>query len=155
MSTSKTGGRRSKYIPELVEAICQTIRETGSDRLAYESHNLSHQTFYLWISKHPEFNEKVEKARQDFYRNKNNKAGDQKELAESFIQNTLAGKTFRWSMREVLDRHGNVHQLTSIEQVLPTPQILERVLGQVSEESRSLQVNIQIQEETFEESDNE
>jgi hypothetical protein len=144
MTKPKTGGRKSRYTSDLVEAICQTIRETGSDRLGYERNDVSHQTFYKWISLYPEFNENVEKARQDFLTFKQSQLGAQKELAESYIHNVLAGKAFRWSMREVLDRNGVVHQLSSVEQVLPTPQILERVLGQVKSDDQNTGNSFQV-----------
>lgn len=61
-------GRKSLYTPELVSKIIQEIKKTGSSACAIEVAGISHDTFYAWIKKKPEFSEKVKLAKMAYSR---------------------------------------------------------------------------------------
>ena len=62
-------GRKSKYSPETVEAICTAIATEGGDRSGWQAGDINHDTFYRWIREKPEFAEAIAQARAEYKRN--------------------------------------------------------------------------------------
>lgn len=131
-TSDKRKGRKPKLTPERIDAICKTLAETGSDRITYETHSISAKSFYEWQNTNPEFKQKIDQARQAFYQKGVDSAAHNVELANTFITQVLEGKYFKKKIKQVLDRSGEVRTLEELEQVVPSDQILERVLGRSS-----------------------
>lgn len=51
-----------KYTPEVVEAICVSIRDGCTQKDAALAAGISEETFYEWIKSKPEFSESLKKA---------------------------------------------------------------------------------------------
>jgi hypothetical protein len=125
-------GRKGKLTPDLIDAICKTLAETGSDRISYETHNVSQKSFYEWQNTNSEFKERIEKARQDFYKKGVDSASDNVKLAEDYISQVLSGTYFKKKIKQVLDKTNEIRVLEELEQVVPSDALLERVLGRSS-----------------------
>lgn len=52
-------GRPTKMTPETIAALRQAYLVGANDREAYGYANISHETFYNYIQKHPEFRERI------------------------------------------------------------------------------------------------
>lgn len=59
-------GRRTKYTPDTVDAICKAIREGSTQHDAAVMAGVSTATFHEWYNGKPEFMEAIEKAHADF-----------------------------------------------------------------------------------------
>ncbi len=59
-------GRRTKYTPDTVDAICEAIRNGSTQHDAAVMAGVGKTVFYEWYSLKPEFAEAVEKAHADF-----------------------------------------------------------------------------------------
>jgi hypothetical protein len=133
----KKRGRKLQLTPELIEKLCKIISETGLCKRAYEVCGFSQATFYKWIIDYPEFSEKVENAKKDFQQKNVDEYSHNKELAESFITQVLAGKYYKKKRRQVLNRNDQIVTLEDEEQVVPGEYILERVFGKTNTESQT------------------
>lgn len=58
----KKVGRRTKYTPETVAKLTQAIRLGMTHLLACQYAGISHDTFYTWMNKHPEFSDAIKEA---------------------------------------------------------------------------------------------
>lgn len=61
-------GRKSKYTPEVLRAVCDAIREGNTQQDSAALAGIGVSTFHEWMAKYPEFAEGVEKAHADFKR---------------------------------------------------------------------------------------
>lgn len=57
---------KGKYNEEIVNLICQTIEDQGTDKAGYETAKINKSTFYEWMVARPDFANRVAKARQAF-----------------------------------------------------------------------------------------
>lgn len=97
---SKTGCK-GKYCPEIIEEICQYLREGDSDRLAYTKAGISCDSFYDWQNLHPEFFEAVKAAKADF------KAKIVRELEVSLFKRAKGYEITETEVEMIPDREGN------------------------------------------------
>jgi hypothetical protein len=58
--------RKSRYNQEIVQIICEAIATEGGDEVGWRAGGISHDTFYAWIKRHPDFAEAVGRAREEF-----------------------------------------------------------------------------------------
>ena len=140
------GGRKRKITPEIAEKIYETLRATGSDRLAYEAANLSHTTYYKEISENPEFASGVEAARASRTQLSHTLTFNRVQAAHDYIDRCLRGEQFKHSVTETIHpRTGKIVELKRREQVLPDSKMLDRVLGQMQSDVK-LEVNFGLAE---------
>lgn len=57
----------AKYNKEIVERICNFIRDGDTQKVAAERAGIAEDTFYEWMKSKAEFSEQVKKAREDFH----------------------------------------------------------------------------------------
>jgi hypothetical protein len=57
---------KSKYTEETVEKILEAIACDGCDESGWLAGSISHETFYTWQSKYPDFSESVVRAKEEF-----------------------------------------------------------------------------------------
>lgn len=62
----RRGGRRSKYTPEVVQALCEAITLGLSQKRACEACGVSTETFRTWMHSRPEFFVATKKAEGEF-----------------------------------------------------------------------------------------
>jgi hypothetical protein len=60
MAEGKKIGRPTKMTPEVIEALRQAFLIGATNEEAYRFAGVSHETFYNYIEKHPEFREDME-----------------------------------------------------------------------------------------------
>ncbi len=57
---------KSKYKPEIVQAIVEAIAATGRDADGQKAGAISVDTFYRWLKQYPEFSESIQRAKAEF-----------------------------------------------------------------------------------------
>lgn len=124
-------GAKGKYNEQIVESILDAIAVTGSDAVGYQKGGISHDTFYSWIKRYPEFAEGVTRAKEEFRKS----CGDGPiRLANKALDDYLNGRVIEtWECEEdaVNPRTGGIERLHSIKRVnRGVPKwAIERVLG--------------------------
>ena len=123
--------RKPKYNAEIADQIVDTIRQTGSDKAAWQSVGIAESSYYRWTSEKEELKERVKAAKAEYREN----------LPKIFIQRSqevlheylFVGhqETLR-STETHKDPEGNV--IKTIDRVStstkPTPYwVIDRVLG--------------------------
>ncbi|MBW4421202.1 MAG: hypothetical protein KME13_18535 [Myxacorys californica WJT36-NPBG1] len=121
---------RSKYQPETLDVIYKVLELTGSDSAACEAAKVSRASFYDWLTKYPDFAERVADIKATRLRQGQEQAIDRIVLAEDFITKVLKGEKFKITRQEAFNSQGQIVTLVKEEEIIPTPQMLERVLGQ-------------------------
>lgn len=147
MPKQKEGG---KYRPEVLDIIYKILEENGTDTDACKGAGISKETFYTWLRIKPEFKQKVEEIKQARLIKTSQPLLDRKEIAESFIDQVIQGKKFKKKIinKQVLNRQGEIVTLTEehLEEVLPTPQMLERILGKEEIEELEIKLSLEVKD---------
>lgn len=125
-------GRKSLYTPACVQNILRVIRETGSERAAYEDTAISKTLYYDWYKKRKEFRDKVDRAKLQYRRTRPKTLRHQ---AEEALANYLNGEVeeVTETLTLITDPNDKVIRKRKQRQVkkLPPPiKLIERVLGQ-------------------------
>lgn len=127
-------GRKSKYSPELVEVILNTLRTTGSDKAAIKAARISRETFYDWIKTKPDFSDQVAKAKTQY---RLTSPSALREAAQTQLWKYLSGAQYRkvYTKRTITDPKGQqtVIETETIAQLAPPQWAIERVLGTQSD----------------------
>jgi AcrR family transcriptional regulator len=131
----------TKYCDEKVNKILDIIISTGNDRLAYESADISKETFYRWLRDRDEFLEKVLKAR---YIYKESQYHTQVVKALEVLDDYLLGKATEThnSEEEKTNSDDDVsHKKLTKKVRRSTPAwVIDRVLGKRMHEMEALRV---------------
>ncbi|BAU12872.1 hypothetical protein LEP3755_34050 [Leptolyngbya sp. NIES-3755] len=150
----KRRGRNSKCTPELIERFCKVLLETGSIKDSCEACGIDTSTYWRWREKDVNFHSSIETALAERLNRASKPIWNRREVAESYVDDVLAGRKFRIKRRQVLSKSGEIIDLVDEEQVIPSDALLERVLGARQEESNtSFQVSFGLAEPPQEEED--
>ena len=123
--------RKPKYSDEVVGQLVDAIRQTGSDKAAWQTARIGETTYYRWLQEKRELKERVEAAKAEYRDN----------LPKIFIKRSqevlheylFVGHKETWKSTEIQkDPEGNI--IKTIERVFnstkPTPYwVIDRVLG--------------------------
>ena len=123
--------RKPKYSEEVADQIIDAIRQTGSDKAAWQTARIGETTYYRWLQEKRELKERVEAARAE-YRENAPKIYIQRSQ-EVLYEYLFVGHKETWKSTEIQkDPEGNI--IKTIERVFnstkPTPcWVIDRILG--------------------------
>lgn len=136
--------RKSKYTPDRVKLVLDSIAEFGTDRDGYERGGISRDTFYAWMRIHPDFSDGVLAAREKF---QNDEIKDRKTQARKKIDEYLfSPKIITLISKDTVDNGTEITERISERQVLNNcPQwVIDRTLGRPSDFEEAIMVLVEL-----------
>jgi uncharacterized protein YoaH (UPF0181 family) len=139
-----------KFSPETVELILTEIARSGCILNACEATKIKQSTFYLWTKKYPEFNEKVERAKEVWRRSQPEEL--KREAKRALSDYLFNGAIVTWQTegtetKIVKDANGKVKWIeektvnkTHVEKRQCPQWVLERFLGKQPEVLEAIQI---------------
>lgn len=65
----KSMARKPKYTSDIAEQIVDAVRQTGSDKAAWQTARIAEGTYYRWLQEKSELRERVEAAKAEYREN--------------------------------------------------------------------------------------